>query len=236
MNAFPVGTSVFFWRSNSTVVYGTVTGTAMMTDGTQTLYIRDESGIAHQLPYLEKHPVWGTSLSHAEKLQVINTPRAAFVRELLTQFVNENNGLGGGALNWDRGRGADFRCVAQSVYCIARYPSGIRNVGTMPQLKKWLSASDALPGVTMDMIRETYRVFVQLVSDKMVNRVFHEPKKIAPLEFICIPILIAIKRSGMSPCAARGDDRDDARGGDPTAAVPDQDAAASTGEKRKRPK
>ncbi|KAL0957619.1 hypothetical protein HGRIS_001401 [Hohenbuehelia grisea] len=203
----------------------------------------------------------GMALTPAEKLQVINTPRAAFVRELLTMFVNDDNGLGGGALNWDRERGADFRCVAQSVCCIAHYPSGIRNVGTMPQLKKWLSASDALPEGTMGMIKETYRVFVQLVSNKTVNRVFHEPEKIAPLEFICIPILIAMKRSGMSPAqlaATIGTMRAEVREAHvgtrmndhvlktvlgfianiqgPTAAVPDQDAAASTGEKRKRPK
>ncbi|KAL0945177.1 hypothetical protein HGRIS_004328 [Hohenbuehelia grisea] len=203
----------------------------------------------------------GMALTPAEKLQVINTPRAAFVRELLTMFVNDNNGLDGGALNWDRERGADFRCVAQSVCCIAHYPSGIRNVGTMPQLKKWLSASDALPEGTMGMIKETYRVFVQLVSNKTVNRVFHEPEKIAPLEFICIPILIAMKRSGMSPAqlaATIGTMRAEVREAHvgtrmndhvlktilgfianiqgPTAAVPDQDAAASTGEKRKRPK
>ncbi|KAL0947905.1 hypothetical protein HGRIS_010540 [Hohenbuehelia grisea] len=203
----------------------------------------------------------GMALTPAEKLQVINTQRATFVRELLLQFVNDNNGLGGDALNWERTRGADFRCVAQSVFCIVRYPSGIRNAGTMPQLEKWLASTDPLPLTTMDMIKETFRVFVQLVSDKQLNKVFHKPEKIAPLEFICIPILIAMKRESMTPAQLaatigrmREDVRnvhDDIRMNDrvsktmlnfiasiqgPTAIVPEHAAAASVGDKRKRAK
>ncbi|KAJ7833522.1 hypothetical protein B0H14DRAFT_2256663, partial [Mycena olivaceomarginata] len=48
----------------------------------------------------------GVALTPAEKLKVISTPRATFVRALQDDFLNnEEAGLSGDALAWDRTRG-----------------------------------------------------------------------------------------------------------------------------------
>ncbi|KAL4269423.1 Hypervirulence associated protein TUDOR domain-containing protein [Pleurotus pulmonarius] len=50
MNSIPAGSRVFFWGTNSQVVYGTVVSVSIQSDGTQVLQIKDDSGHTHSLP------------------------------------------------------------------------------------------------------------------------------------------------------------------------------------------
>lgn len=149
-----------------------------------------------------------------EKLQVISTPRAQFVRELQSTFLKDDGGLSDEALEWDRGRGSDFRCLAQAVFLIDKYTTAMKNTGTIIQLEKWLSTDDELPSAFTNRVRDTYRVFAELVLDKKLNRVFKKPAKVSPIEFILISLLIATWKDSMSKAqlsVAVGRMRDDVR-------------------------
>ncbi|KAF8873898.1 hypothetical protein BD779DRAFT_1664324 [Infundibulicybe gibba] len=129
------------------------------------------------------------------QLQVVSSSRATFIRQLQASFLTEDNGE---ALDWERARGADFRCLAQATYCIGKYDSGLQTMGAAPQLEKWLSLPEALDPVLTEKVEDTYRVFAELVLDDMLNSVFNKPAKVAPVEFVAISILIAVLKDQMS--------------------------------------
>ncbi|KAG2148976.1 hypothetical protein DEU56DRAFT_87764 [Suillus clintonianus] len=152
----------------------------------------------------------GMALTPAEKLQVTNTPMASFVRRLEAEYFGEDKPLGGNTLDWDRSRGGDFRCIAQALYCISKYPS-LQSVGTVPQIEKWLhnptrrvksrkKASDddedlANDELFLTCIHETFRVFSQLVSDRDLCSIFLQPGwRVSPVEFIVICLLISVEK------------------------------------------
>ncbi|KAJ6537252.1 hypothetical protein DFH09DRAFT_1042568 [Mycena vulgaris] len=123
----------------------------------------------------------GVALTPAEKLKVLSTPRAHFVRGLQDAFLNsESASLGGGALAWDRSRGSDFRCLAQTIQCIALPKST-----SIQATEKWLADPAPMASGFAASIEGTYRVFERLVEE--------HPKtftKIAPIEFIAVGILV----------------------------------------------
>ncbi|KAF7358876.1 hypothetical protein MSAN_01227800 [Mycena sanguinolenta] len=126
----------------------------------------------------------GVALTPAEKLKVISTPRAKFVRALQDDFLNdEDAGLGGEALAWDRSRGSDFRCLAQTIQCIEMSPK----TTSIQATEKWLNDTSAMNPAFAASIENTYRVFETLVRDPRNSSAF---AKIAPIEFIMIGILI----------------------------------------------
>lgn len=145
-----------------------------------------------------------------EKLQVINTPMSSFVRQLEVEYFGQDKPLGGDALDWDRSRGGDFRCIAQALYCISKYPS-LQSVGTVLQIEKWLhnpvrrtkskkKESDDDEDLTKDeiylsCIHDTFRVFSQLVSDPELCSIFLQSGwRISPVEFITICLLISVEK------------------------------------------
>ncbi|KAF9493000.1 hypothetical protein BDN71DRAFT_1450823 [Pleurotus eryngii] len=156
----------------------------------------------------------GMALTPAEKLQVINTSRASYVRDLLKDYVDdEERGLAGDDLDWDRSRGADFRCLAQSVHLITKWKE-VTTVASIPQLEKWLSSSEPLEDALQQRIRDVYDLFRDLVHDAKLNKVFKKPTKISPVEFVIIPVLISAcgERMGMAQLsAAIGKMRDEVR-------------------------
>ncbi|KAF4580786.1 hypothetical protein EYR38_003073 [Pleurotus pulmonarius] len=156
----------------------------------------------------------GMALTPAEKLQVINTSRASYVRDLLKDYVDdEERGLAGEDLEWDRSRGADFRCLAQSVHLIAKWKE-VTTVASIPQLEKWLSSSEPLEDNLQQRIMDVYDLFRDLVHDPKLNKVFKKPTKISPVEFVIIPVLISAcgERMGMAQLsAAIGKMRDEVR-------------------------
>lgn len=151
----------------------------------------------------------GMALTPAEKLQVTNTPMASFVRQLEAEYFGEDKPLGGSALDWDRSRGGDFRCIAQALYCISKYPS-LQTVGTVLQIEKWLhnptrrakskkKANDDEDLTTDELylscIHDTFRTFSQLVSDPDLCPVFLQSGwRVSPVEFITICLLIFVEK------------------------------------------
>ncbi|KAK7435615.1 hypothetical protein VKT23_019567 [Stygiomarasmius scandens] len=81
----------------------------------------------------------GMALTPAEKLHVINTPRANFIRSILGSYV-EGNALGDPqTVPWDRTRGSDFRCIAQGVFVMYKWGTNtLTGSGSLPQVERWL--------------------------------------------------------------------------------------------------
>ncbi|KAJ7622315.1 hypothetical protein FB45DRAFT_1061863 [Roridomyces roridus] len=131
----------------------------------------------------------GVALTPAEKLKVLKTPRAAFVRKLQDTFLDDDSPLGGDVLAWDRSRGSDFRCLAQTIQCIAMNPK----TTSIQATEKWLSDTSALdPGFAED-IENTYQVFAKLVASPEWSGTSGKPgkpSKVAPVEFISMGQLV----------------------------------------------
>ncbi|KII90455.1 hypothetical protein PLICRDRAFT_173870 [Plicaturopsis crispa FD-325 SS-3] len=132
----------------------------------------------------------GMALTPAEKLQATKGPRAALVRKLQNDFLNDD-ALTGDALSVEMGRGADFRCLAQALYNIDIYPDS-KNGGAIAQVDKWLSRPEAPTPEFTARVNDTFKVFVRLVRNNKLNNVFRTPARVAPIEFILIVVLIAV--------------------------------------------
>uniref|UniRef100_A0A8H7XPV9 GmrSD restriction endonucleases N-terminal domain-containing protein n=1 Tax=Psilocybe cubensis TaxID=181762 RepID=A0A8H7XPV9_PSICU len=131
----------------------------------------------------------GMALTPAEKLQVVKTYRSDFVRELQNIYMKEEGTLSNGALQWDTSRGGDYRGLAQALYCMDKLESGFKNVG-MPQLEKWLSNDQRLEHSFVHQVRDTFRVFSALAEDETHQKVFREPVKTSPVEFVMFAVFI----------------------------------------------
>ncbi|KAJ7840038.1 hypothetical protein B0H13DRAFT_1910867 [Mycena leptocephala] len=92
-------------------------------------------------------------------------------------------GLGGGALAWDRTRGSDLHCLAQTIRCIAVSS----NTVSIRATEEWLADSTPMDSAFVACIENTYRVFVALVREPRNSAGF---AKISPVEFIMIGILM----------------------------------------------
>ncbi|KAF8808804.1 hypothetical protein BYT27DRAFT_7188278 [Phlegmacium glaucopus] len=139
----------------------------------------------------------GMALTPSEKLQVINSPRASFIRELQTTYLKEDGWLGGDALEWDRSRGSDFRCLSQAIYCMEKISGNLKGV-TMVQLEKWLNLQDPFPPDFRAKILDAYRIFAELVQDPKLNKVFKKPAKVSPVEFMTIGLLVGVHKDTLT--------------------------------------
>ncbi|KAF8326736.1 hypothetical protein F5887DRAFT_1288897 [Amanita rubescens] len=141
----------------------------------------------------------GMALTPAEKLQVINSPRAQFIRELQANYLKEQGGgLTTSALDWDRSRGSDFRGLAQAIYTIDKYSPAYKTSPTILQIEKWLSDDSTVTTSFRNKIKDTFDIFVLLVHDKATKSAFKKPTKVSPVEFILIVVLIAVWKDKMS--------------------------------------
>jgi len=134
------------------------------------------------------------ALTPSEKLGALSTPRTDFIRELLKSHVSDDT-LGGPSISWEMSRGADFRCVAQAVYCMEKWasdPDEVKNQGSLAQLEKWLAASQEVEEDMKIQVRETFDIFVRLVTTPKYSGPFHEYKKVSPAEIMCIALLIFV--------------------------------------------
>ncbi|KAJ7192694.1 hypothetical protein GGX14DRAFT_701320 [Mycena pura] len=132
----------------------------------------------------------GVALTPAEKLKILTTPRATFVRALQDAFLNnDESALGGSAFAWDRSRGSDFRCLAQTFQCIEMNPK----TTSIQATEKWLADPKPMSPAFAAAIENTYRVFEALAerSDGVLN-------KISPVEFITVGILIYKHRNALT--------------------------------------
>jgi hypothetical protein len=132
-----------------------------------------------------------------EKLQVINSPRATFIRELQTTYLKEDGWLGGDSLDWDRSRGSDFRCISQAIFCMEKFSGNLKGV-TMIQLEKWLNLQDPFNSDFKSKISDSYRIFAELVQDRKLNKVFKKPAKVSPVEFTTIGLLVFVHKDTLT--------------------------------------
>jgi len=149
----------------------------------------------------------GMALTPAEKLAVIKSARADFVRQLQSTFFKDSSSPLT-TLAWDRSRGLDFRCLATVLWCLDRFrqnPSSLANTGSIVQIESWLSAkqqslspqfeSDVTNGFSFleamlsssdPAITSPFRA---IASSKEASR---KGQKVSPIEFICISLLVCI--------------------------------------------
>lgn len=150
----------------------------------------------------------GMALTPAEKLQVINTPRARFVRELQQQFLKESDALAGEYLEWDRTRGSDFRCIAQTVFTLDNFGPAMKNVGTIPRIEKWLGEGGNFSSTFRDQVIKTFRLFAELAMDNTLGKCLRDESysggKVSPVEFVCIGLLIGVHGVGVIGSSGSG--------------------------------
>ncbi|TFK46311.1 hypothetical protein OE88DRAFT_1594988, partial [Heliocybe sulcata] len=137
----------------------------------------------------------GMALTPAEKLQAISSSKADFVRELLATYSDLTGNSS--TLVWDSGRGTDFRCFAQALYNMEKFPK-LKSGGTIVQIEKWLSTEESFDEETQDDAHRTFSVFLQLGKDKQLSNCFKQPTNIAPVEFVTIAVLISREKDRLS--------------------------------------
>ncbi|KNZ73694.1 hypothetical protein J132_10365 [Termitomyces sp. J132] len=162
----------------------------------------------------------GMALTPAEKLQVVNTPRSAFIRSLLTHFPTSSSSYsedGAGPLahfDWERTRGSDYRSISQMVFCLYTFPAfappgkatdlkratSIKSLALVSTLEKFLSEPAPFTDDFEENVKATLRVVGAMASDqgligsgrdKMeIRGVFRNPAKMAPVELVLAGLLV----------------------------------------------
>lgn len=90
----------------------------------------------------------------------------------------------------------------------------MKNAGSIVQLEKWLNETEEFSSSFKAKVQDGFRVFLDLVLDKKLNKVFKKPAKISPIEFILISLLVAVHKDKFTKAqlsAAIGNMRDDVR-------------------------
>ncbi|KAG6813438.1 hypothetical protein H0H92_011135 [Tricholoma furcatifolium] len=166
----------------------------------------------------------GMALTPAEKLQVVNTPRSSFVRELLSHFLASSpsdSSDGAGTLShfdWERARGADYRCIAQIVYCLFTFPAfpppgstkpidlsktnPLKGLGSITHIEKFLDGQEGFTPHFEEKVRATLRVVGAMATDKgvfgngkdkvEVRNVFRVPTKMSPVETVTVGLFVGV--------------------------------------------
>ncbi|KAG6917651.1 hypothetical protein DXG01_001758 [Tephrocybe rancida] len=171
----------------------------------------------------------GMALTPAEKLQVTNTPRSTFIRSLIAHFLTSSSSSsstdGAGSLahfDWDRARGADYRCIAQIVHSLHTFPAfpspgrkittTLKGLASIPQLEKFLSEAVPLTPEFENQVRAALRVVGALASDRSMFRkgeermevksVFRTPTKAAPVEIVLVGLLVGVHMAAAGATSA----------------------------------
>ncbi|KAG5643755.1 hypothetical protein DXG03_009690 [Asterophora parasitica] len=118
------------------------------------------------------------------KLQVTNSPRASFIRTLLTHFLTPVSSsftasdsaptagslgtAGAGSLasfDWAHTRGADFRCFAQVALCLHAGPGVTSAGGSLPRLEKFLKEPEGFTKEFEEKMSGALRVLGEIAGD-----------------------------------------------------------------------
>ncbi|KAF7981511.1 hypothetical protein HWV62_33073 [Athelia sp. TMB] len=133
----------------------------------------------------------GVALTPAERMQAIVGPWPTLIREFKDPLFSDEGF--GTDLNLGTARGRDFQCLAIIFYYLNKPKAA--HPGPQ-QLESWLADDAAVPARFKAEIDDTFKVFIHLV--KHFNSVFHQPAKLAPVEFVCIATLIHHYRDQLS--------------------------------------
>jgi len=154
----------------------------------------------------------GMALTPAEKLAVIKSSRADFIRQLQSTFFKDSSSPFT-TLAWDRSRGTDFRCLATILWCLDRFsqsPSFLANTGSIIQIESWLSAkqqslspqfkSDVTAGFSFleAMLNSNDPTITAPFNAIESGKETHRKPKVSPIEFICISLLVCIWHTRLS--------------------------------------
>ncbi|KAI3613826.1 hypothetical protein WG66_013644 [Moniliophthora roreri] len=154
----------------------------------------------------------GIALTPAEKLQATSTPRADFVRGLLSKYTTETT-LGSPVVSWDRERARDFHVFSVAVCSLAKWNvrSGLDNLPTLQQVEAWMREkrsqvggrkrrkSDAQENVEFAQVSDAFaervdrgfEVLAMVATSKKYNKPFLSTSgisaKVSPIEMVgCI--------------------------------------------------
>lgn len=124
-------------------------------------------------------------------MQAITGPWPSIIRELQDEVESGFEGF----LDWPNGRGRNFQSLASVIFLIVK--TARVTVPSAAQLEKWLQETDPVSSQVRNGLFDTFRVFVDLV--RSFGEVFHEPAKLAPMEFVMVGLLVHTFKTKLSP-------------------------------------
>ncbi|KAJ7283565.1 hypothetical protein C8J57DRAFT_1217950 [Mycena rebaudengoi] len=141
----------------------------------------------------------------AEKLAAVDSKWASWIAQLEQRHITVEGGLSQ-TLIWDTTRGRQFQNVAQFVYCCDGYP-GDRNVPTAPKMDKWLSRVDQPTEQFKREIDDALNDIAYLATslNPDLKKGFTIGKKLAPVEFVFIGVLLYVLRKLDATSSRRAD-------------------------------
>lgn len=145
---------------------------------------------------------------------------ATLVRKIQSEYFYQGSPLDSEGFEWDRSRGGDFRCIAQALFVIAKFPA-ITSIAAVGQLEKWLHKPLAkarskskkkstvdddsdLPDLSqdpvyLDRVHSTFSKLSDLVGDTSVHSHFLRPEwRVSPIEFVTMCLLVSVNKDELS--------------------------------------
>ncbi|TFY60418.1 hypothetical protein EVG20_g7415, partial [Dentipellis fragilis] len=134
----------------------------------------------------------GMSLTSAEKLQAIASPRAHWICQLETKFIAADDGLPE-KFEFDTKRGRNFQNLAFIAYCCDSLPE--QTLPTAQKLERWLMSDAAPPETFVVDVEGVLQTMWHIASERKLNAAFKDVKaKVAPVEFVFIGLMLYVMR------------------------------------------
>ncbi|KAJ3501180.1 hypothetical protein NLJ89_g9457 [Agrocybe chaxingu] len=134
----------------------------------------------------------GMPLTAAEKLQAFASPWAEWITQLEARHVAVEGGLST-KLSWDTKRSRDFQNLAHMVFCCDGLPDEM--LPTSQKIEKWIARCDKPSGQFQNDIENVLRTLWVVATNDAYNEGFvNIDKRIAPVEFIFIGVLLYVLR------------------------------------------
>ncbi|KXN86966.1 hypothetical protein AN958_09419 [Leucoagaricus sp. SymC.cos] len=160
----------------------------------------------------------GMALTPAEKLAVLKSPHADFVRQLQSTFFKDDTSALT-SLTWDHSRGNGFRCLATILWCFDQYwpsPGLMQNTGSITRFERFLTTQTPLIAKFRADVQKGFQAFEEMAAseDEVVSGAFRmnaadfgygmggpgpiRKGKVSPIKFICVTLLILVWLDKMS--------------------------------------
>ncbi|KAF7332078.1 DUF262 domain-containing protein [Mycena kentingensis (nom. inval.)] len=135
----------------------------------------------------------GMPLTAAEKLAAVNSPWQEYIADLEQRYIMNDGGLAD-TIDYESKRGRQFQNVAQLVFCCDGYPAAELSPTAM-SLYKWLSRPDKPSGELKQAIEGVMQDYIELASDPTYKSTAFSGKRISPVEFVFIGVLLYVIRN-----------------------------------------
>ncbi|KAF9492791.1 hypothetical protein BDN71DRAFT_1591415 [Pleurotus eryngii] len=139
----------------------------------------------------------GVALTAAEKLQAISSPWGAWISSLESKHVHIENGLRE-LFQWDVARGRDFQNIVHLIYCCDKLENEDRQeLPTASKIDVWLRRTDEPDPRFQKRINDVLDFMTYLAGrdarrDGLVNGFMAVGKRVAPVEFVFIGVLLFV--------------------------------------------